>query len=411
MRKNLPIAFLCVAIFSYLPCRSQSDHFLYAITDMQKDGAGWNALRKMDTKTGVFSEVLLNGSDWGVLSYDAATKKPYKAIADARYGNYLQAPFSTGVAAAAYDKRNNRIWYTPMFIDQLRYIDLKTMQVFYVTDKPLTGLGNMQNDESKIITRMVITPTGEGYAVSNDGNTFIRFSTSRNIKIENLGSINDDPASNTFSIHDRNSSFGGDMIADNDGHLYIISARNHVFKVDIRHKTATHLASISGLPEGFTANGAVVNDEGRIILGSAVYADAWALIDPANWSASIFKPSSGVVRSSDLANSNYLDTRKGSNTMEIIQEIKAAPASISIYPNPVTHQSFILDLRTLETGDYQVVITDITGKLIQRKMISIAGNGQTEKFSLASNTAAGVYFVNVTDRKNLSVFTQKLIVQ
>ena len=50
-----------------------------------------------------------------------------------RYGNILQAPFATGVAAAAYDKKHNRLYFTPMFVDQLRYIDLKTMKVYYVT--------------------------------------------------------------------------------------------------------------------------------------------------------------------------------------------------------------------------------------------------------------------------------------
>ena len=37
----------------------------------------------------------------------------------------------------------------------------------------------MHNDEAKIVTRMVIAPDGNGYAITNDANTFIRFSTGK----------------------------------------------------------------------------------------------------------------------------------------------------------------------------------------------------------------------------------------
>lgn len=52
-------------------------------------------------------------------------KKEIKLQTDARWGDLLQAPFATGVAAAAFDKKHNRLYYTPMFVDQLRYIDLR----------------------------------------------------------------------------------------------------------------------------------------------------------------------------------------------------------------------------------------------------------------------------------------------
>jgi hypothetical protein len=96
---------------------------------------------------------------------------------EGQYNFDTRAPFSSGVAAIAYDRKNNRIWFTPMFIDQLRYIDLKTMKLFYVTDNTLIG-SNMKNaDQSNIVTRMVIADDGNGYAVTNDGNNMVRFNT------------------------------------------------------------------------------------------------------------------------------------------------------------------------------------------------------------------------------------------
>ena len=73
MKKNLPPCFFFFySIFSVLLASSQTDRFAYAITDINKEGANWSFLRKLDLKTGAFSDVLLNGNDASSLAYDAA---------------------------------------------------------------------------------------------------------------------------------------------------------------------------------------------------------------------------------------------------------------------------------------------------------------------------------------------------
>src|SRR6478672_8722916 len=255
MRRIIPSLIAACLTLSSTQINAQRDRFAYAISDLTKEGAGWNALRKLDLQTGEYSNVILNGTDNRVSVYDAITQKELKQQPDARYGTLLETPFGTGVAAAAFDKKHNRLYFTPMFVDQLRYVDLKTMKVYYVTGQAFTGLGNMHNDEGKIITRMVIAPDGNGYAITNDANTFIRFSTGRKGQIERLGSLVDDPANKGISIHNRCSSFGGDMISDDKGNLYILSARNNVFRVNTETRVATHLGAISGLSPNFTVNG------------------------------------------------------------------------------------------------------------------------------------------------------------
>ena len=84
---------------------AQTDRFAFAITDLQSTGSGWNALRKLDLKSGEFTSVLLNGSDATMPAYDVSTRKAWKAMPDVKFGDYMQAPFSTGVAAMAYDKK------------------------------------------------------------------------------------------------------------------------------------------------------------------------------------------------------------------------------------------------------------------------------------------------------------------
>ncbi len=56
-----------------------------------------------------------------------------------------------------------------------------------------------------------------------------------------------------------NTSWGGDMIADASGNLYVITAHNHVFKIDVQSRMATYISEIKELPAGFTTNGAVVD--------------------------------------------------------------------------------------------------------------------------------------------------------
>src|SRR4029450_9515720 len=87
------------------------DRFAYAITDVNQNTASWTVLRKLNFQTGAYTDALFNGVDGKQMAYDATTKKQVEAIVDAR----SQVPFSTGVAAIAYDKVNNRIYYTPMF--------------------------------------------------------------------------------------------------------------------------------------------------------------------------------------------------------------------------------------------------------------------------------------------------------
>ena len=415
MRKNLLFLVFLLGTFSFsLNTFSQNDRFAFAITDLQSTGSGWNALRKLDLKSGEFTTVLLNGSDASMPAYDMSTRKAWKAMPGAQFGDIMQIPFSTGVAAMAYDKKNNRLYFAPMFIDQLRYVDLKTMKVFYVTDQPFTKLGIMHNDEGNVITRMVINPDGTGYAVSNDANTFIRFTTGKKLEITQLGSLVDDPSNGGVSIHNRCSSWGGDMIADDEGKLYIFSARNSVYKIDVETKAAKLLGYIKGLPQDFTTNGAVVTTEGKVLVSSAVNGNAYFLVDPKDWSATQYESKAGIFKSSDLANSNYLQTRPKNTTQSEIVTRKVqdniGAGKIQIYPNPANNQ-FTLQFGKIPTGNYNVEMTNVTGQIVIQRGVNIQSEDQVEVINIKSSMARGVYLVKVSSSNKESVLSQKLVVQ
>jgi hypothetical protein len=264
---------------------------------------------------------------------------------------------------------------------------------------------------------MVIAPDGFGYAISNDGNTFVRFSTGKKGTVEQLGSLVDDPSNSNVSVHNRCSSFGGDMVSDDKGNLFIISARNHVFKVNTETKMATHVSTIKNLPANFTVNGAVVDADGSLLVSSAVDGSAYYVVNPADWNASKYAGAAAVYRSSDLANSNYLSSK--TTTRPEIRNVSTVKSSlenryqgqISVYPNPVTDNNFTISFNKIPNGDYTLEMTDILGRRIMQQRVVVQNEGQTQNISLNSNEAKGTYLVRLVDRSNQSLFSQKVLVQ
>ncbi len=412
MRKNLRFSSLLLAsVFTGLLAHSQSDRFAYVITDIQKDGPNWSYLRKLNLETGQFSDVLLNGTNPQQVAYNASSKKEITSFTtEVNRGYSSQPAFSSGVAAMAYDKKNNRIWYTPMFIDQLRYIDLKTMKVFYVADQAFTGMAKKSADQGNIVTRMTIADDGNGYALTNDGAHLMRFTTGKNTVITDLGMLADDPNGKGASIHSSCSSFGGDMVADDEGNLLVFSARNYVFKVNIETKVATNLGVVNGVPATFSANGAAVTHDNKIIISSAMDVNSY-IVDYNDLNATIYNAAGGW-KSSDLANSNILQTRaKGSIAEKVIGEIAIENTAVRVFPNPVTNNQFAVHFAKLEAGEYTLQVNDVMGRQVYQKVVNVIGEDQTETVKLEAKAARGFYLVKVLDKNSKSVFSKKLIVQ
>ncbi|MEQ1675346.1 MAG: T9SS type A sorting domain-containing protein [Chitinophagaceae bacterium] len=412
MRKRLPSVSLLFGalLVSALSFSQQADRVGYAITDVQQQNGNWVYLRIFNMESGGLSGPLLNGVAEKQLVYDAATKKPIETFSTtiADRGFNPRPAFNSGVAALAFDKRNNRLWFTPMFIDQLRYIDLKTMNIYYVTDNSLTGSTVKSGDQGNIVTRMVIASDGNGYAMTNDAMHLVQFTTGKKTKITNLGSIVDDQANKEVSIHNSCSSFGGDMIADDDGNIYAFSARNHVFRINIETKVATHLGVISGLPNGFTVNGAAVNHENKVIVASAMESASYYFVDMKSLAATPCKIEGTVWHSSDLASSNLLNSgtkAKGPLTDVIGRNVTPGSDKISIYPNPTSNNQFAIQFTQMDAGTYTVFVTDVTGRQVVQQQVNLGGDNQTQLIKLSAGTS------KVTDQTSRTVYSTKVILQ
>jgi hypothetical protein len=416
MRKSFffRLAFMTMPLL-FNSARSQNDHFAYAVTAVNKGGSEWIALRKLDTRTGEFSNVLLNVQEKDQDLFDFAAYKEYsnKKVTNSTVGTLPvfspQPALSSSVAAIAYDRKANRLYYAPMSIDQLRYIDLNTMDVVAFSDQYFSKAGKYDFKTAGPINRMVIAPDDFGYTITNDGNHLIRFSTNGAPVLTDLGELQDDPVNKDMSIRNNPcANSGGDMIADDAGSLFLVTGSNRVFKVDIATRKTTYLATISALPSKFTTSGVAVTEDGRILISSSLYADGYFIVDPEAWTAT---PSSGTHEafgSADLANSNVLHS-KTSNLF-----IPKAPENVSlfrIFPNPVMDDEVSVQFNGLKPGNYTIQLASVLGNTVLKQKATITGNTQTELLHIPGATAQGFYYVSILDENNKVVGTQKLVVE
>jgi hypothetical protein len=299
--KRVTLLLLATSPFIFISAQSKKSKPVvgYAITSSVKGQGSWNEVRLVNILTGEeLKPIYLNKQEVEILN--ARTKQPVakkdgdlaktstvKKVVnlDNELNNqgpsriiYMKEvravqsdkPFATNSAAMAYDEKHERLYYTPMSINQLRYIDLKTNKIYYFENEQFGVVAN-SGDVSNQITRMVLGSDGNCYALTNNGNHLIRFTAPKKIEkteITDLGALTDNEANGKYSVHSK-AGYGGDMIADAQGNLYLITANHNIFKIDVKSKIATYTGTISGLPQGFTTNAAMVEEGSKVIVASS----------------------------------------------------------------------------------------------------------------------------------------------
>lgn len=448
----------------------------YAITAVEKGGRSWREVRQIDVTTGADVKIIYDskqetealnartgkpvaknqpvGSDktttYRVISVTPATSPTTaqkrvvnldEELTASQHSNQVYTktvvivngrelkdkPFSTNSAAMAYDKKHERLYYTPMSINQLRYIDLKTNKIYYFEDEAF-GVVKNSGDVANQVTRMVMASDGNGYALSNDANHFIRFTTGKKPTITDLGALTDDAANTKYSIHS-GGGYGGDMIADASGNLYLVTANRNVFKINIESKTATHQGTIKGLPQGFGTNGAMVEGGSKVIIASSESTVGYYRFDLVTLQAEKVSTSNDVFNASDLANGNLaFDKKKKDKKEDETKPEEAKPTvenatakgqvtetmvkdGIAVYPNPVTNGVVRLSFAEQPAGRYKVQLLDLSGRLITSKEVNISSEAQIEEFRFPELAVKGNYLIRVSNEVNKINVTNKIVVQ
>ena len=476
MKRKILLAFSALLLLSFVQAqtsKSKKDKTIsgYAITASEKGQNGWKEVRLVNLNTGeelksIYQskqevEILNARTGQPIAKKDQTTVSstppamktaPVKKVINLDNELQLQRPsvvyikefreapmqsdkpFATNSAAMAYDKKYDRLYYTPMAINQLRYIDLKTNKIYYFENEAfgtVTGMGDAQNQ----ITRMVIGADGNGYALANSGEHLIRFTVAKKAEatvITDLGTLTDDGSNEKNSVHSH-AGYGGDLIADAKGFLYLITGNRNVFKIDINSKVATFMGTINGLPQGFTTNGAMVEEGSKVIVASSQSTIGYYRFDLNTMQAEKVSGDQPVYNASDLANGvlAFEKAKKQKREKEpvLVEEkpveqtdvTKEKPVvqpesmisdyNLSVYPNPVTQGYFRVQFNQLPAGKYTMKLFDLSGQLISSKEILISNRTQTEQFRLPDFITKGSYLFKVINENNNIALSNKITVQ
>ena len=300
-----------------------------------------------------------------------------------------------------------------MYTGQLIWLDVRSHNnpTFYTNGQPMVNNNNL-NDEAFNITRMTIGANGNGYALTNDANHLLTFTTGGKTVITDLGNVVDAESNNSISIHNRCSSWGGDIVGDAHGELFLFTAAHQVFEIDVNTRIATFKGSVLNLPATFSLNGAAVNSNGEVIVSSANPFGGFYKINMTNLSASKLNTTGQIFNASDLASSYLLNekvTLMGAATLPQIDAI--GNRFITIYPNPLSDGEIKISFDNNPPGEYKIQLSDLQGRIIDYKKVYIKSAGQLEKFKLATKPVNGLYLIDVTDAARKKIFSDKLLIE
>jgi hypothetical protein len=412
---------------------SQQGNRAFAITGQANANFNWTDIRVIDMGSGNTNATLFENGKTKFSFIDAETRKTVDQLTLKGYRSTLQANQNTAAsaatvvpsnlsptvlmsAAAAYDKRHDKLFFATMHTGQLVWLDLradKGAPSFYTIQKTL--INNVDyNDESLNITRMTIGADGNGYALTNDGNHLIRFTTGSKTIITDLGNLIDAESNNGISVHNKCSSWGGDMVADAFGDLYLLTASRNVFVINPETRMASYKGTVSNLSAAYTLNGAAVINDNTVIISSANTFEGFYSVNMKDFSAVKLTTQGQVYNASDLASGNLLhqDQKQNSVGVPALANIEViGNRLISIYPNPVSNGQVKITFDGNASGKYKVALTDLQGRFIDSKDVYIKSAGQVENFQIRTKQAAGLYMIKITDAAKKSIFSDKIVIE
>ncbi len=429
MKPSLVFCFLFLASLSK---GFSQDNKVFAITGQASKNFNWTDIRVLDMQSADMKATVFENGKTKFSYVDAETRKDVDAgsahvlpaavqqnVADNSSNAIALSNFSPTnqmSAAVAYDKKHDKLFFATMRTGQLVWLDTHQnngSSSFFTVKKTLVNNTNF-NDEALNITRMTIGADGNGYALTNDGNHLIRFTTGNKIIITDLGNLVDAESNNGISIHNKCSSWGGDVVGDAFGKLYLFTASRNVFEIDVNTRIATYKGAILNLTPTYTVNGAAVDNDNKVLISSANTFEGYYKVNVKDLAATKIPTDGEIFNASDLASSNLLNEKEKQNSVgapSLISSEVIGNKFISIFPNPVTNGQFKITFENNIVGEYKVALSDLQGRLIQNKIVYVKSAGQVENFQLQKKQAAGMYMIKVTDSGNKAVFSDKLFIE
>ncbi len=380
------------AMLAFLGVQTNAQE-IFAITGKQVPQIVFNDLRALDLNKGTSGEIFFT---------DQSASKVFSQSLQTNFvesKNTVHNAQTASMASLAFDQKNNSLVFVPMFSSNIYVMNNRTKEITLVEN---TAIKSVQCTIDSHITRMTATKDGIIYAMSNSGSQLIKISSENGkYSVKDLGTIKDISTNTDKKLSTMQTGFGGDMVADADGNLYVFSAFNNVFKINVRNLTSEFMGTVSGLPENYTSNGAAVNATGDIVVGNARGEGLYEI----NFKTLEAKAVSGDFKMPiyDLASSYFLND-KAVSTAEMF-------TGIEIYPTKVNQQFFNIKINNEKVkGNLKVELADYMGNKLMKQNINVVRNNSEFKINL-SKYNAGVYIVNIQDAAGNAIFSTKIVIE
>ncbi|UAY53024.1 T9SS type A sorting domain-containing protein [Ferruginibacter albus] len=84
---------------------------------------------------------------------------------------------------------------------------------------------------------------------------------------------------------------------------------------------------------------------------------------------------------------------------------------ITVYPNPVVNNSAVnIDMRSVQTGEYSLLIADVSGKILQQENIQVPGSNFVFHLDLKATITNGTYFMRIINPAKKLSYTEKIMI-
>lgn len=386
MKKHLFPLFLVL-----LGANAHAQQDFFALTGKDTPGIVFNDFRAIDALNGTSGEA--------VFTADSSAKifsqtRNGSVTEDKNSYNNSQA---TTMATLAYDSRNNNLVYMPMFSSNIYVLNPKTKEITLVENNVARVTSC---DINSHITRMATGYDGNIYAMNNSGTQFLQISKKNNQYVVNdLGIVKDDSSNGKNSFTTIETGFGGDMIADADNNFYVFATSGNVFKVSTKELKAKFVGKITGIPDGYSVNGAAVNSKGKVVIASAKGAPLYEV--NLNDLQAKQLPGSLNLHIYDLASKYFANDKAISNN---------ALANLDIYPTRVDEQLINVNVNDKSVkGNLKLTIFDISGKNVMQQNLSVKDGSLNQQVYL-KNLINGAYIVSIANESGKILLSKKILV-
>lgn len=371
---NMKRALLLCAVFMTGYFTNAQD--IVAATGLTKGKIDFNDFRTIDINNLNSSSVLLTKAD--KINFESLTTETTKTCSCGKY------------IAAMTMGQNGDLFYLPMNGTKVSMVNTSS-KTGSLIDVPNSLIDN--KNQSTYFARMTTGSDGFIYTLNNNGSELLKISAAGSI--QNLGTVNG-IAQQAKTLGNDTAVYGGDMIADAFGNLYVISASAHVFKFNPNKLNAEYIGKISGLADGYTVNGVAVMKDGNVLLATTSAHGLYTM--DMNTLEATFKADYSVPVY-DLSSPYFL-------RQNMMDEIAGTQSKYSLYPTIVKDSELNIVSKSNENSNLQVTVWNLNNKQIYSKSLTVNAIGDY-KVSLNGSLQPGIYVLKAVNQEGIEVINTK----